>query len=390
MPVKPKLIQKDVTRYYEIPHGPFETPEDVVKSFRYELIKELDRGSYGIVYFARDLRKKKDVACKIIDMGKLKKLILIMLFNFFILFKDPNEESALKDNKNELMVMETVRHPYVIPLYCHFIVKGPNICKLYIFMEFADGGNLYKYLQKQKKLPSEAKSKLYFAQIVSGINHIHSFHIAHRDIKLANILLSTNPASPSGDYVLLVTDFGLSKMVNSSNKLFQTVCGTPVYMAPELFINKPYDPYSVDMWALGVCLYQILSMQLPFNFRGRSQHSVVNDMLNKRFNFDKFSTTPSEEFQDLVCGLLDPNPQNRLTIKDILKHEWISEEIKLAQKLKKQLIKSRSESYQTKIRSNKSIHKKSKEHEKKERNCKEGNKTNKNKPNKKSIDNDDE
>lgn len=276
--------------------------------------------------------------------------------------------------------MEVVRHPYVIPLYCHFIVKGPNICKLYIFMELADGGNLYKYLQKQKKLPSEAKSKLYFAQIVSGINHIHSFHIAHRDIKLANILLTTNPASISGDYVLSVTDFGLSRMVNVSNKLFQTVCGTPVYMAPELFINKPYDPYSVDMWALGICLYQILSMQIPFNFRGRSQYSVVNDMLNKRFNFDKFSKTPSEEFQDLVRGLLDPNPQKRLTIKDTLKHEWICEEVKLAQKLKKQIIKSRSESYKTKARSNKSIHKKSKEYDKdKEKTLKDDSKSNKNK-----------
>lgn len=73
MRVKPKLIKKDVTRFYEIPHGPFETPEDVVKSFRYELIKELDRGTFGVVYIARDLRKKKDVACKIIEMGNATK-----------------------------------------------------------------------------------------------------------------------------------------------------------------------------------------------------------------------------------------------------------------------------------------------------------------------------
>ena len=100
---------------------------------------------------------------------------------------------------------------------------------MYIFMELADGGNFAKFVQKKGTL-TEAEAKLYYAQMVCGINHMHSLGIAHRDIKLQNVLLAKNEKSISGDFTLLVADFGLSRIIHHDEaggiQNNRTICGT--------------------------------------------------------------------------------------------------------------------------------------------------------------------
>ncbi|KAF7495976.1 CBL-interacting serine/threonine-protein kinase 13 [Sarcoptes scabiei] len=314
---KPKLVKKDVTRFYQVPIGPFKKSEDVVKSFGYELKRELDRGGFGVVYIAKDLRKNIDVACKAIEIEPMKK-------------------SALEENKNELLVLEKVRHPYVIPVYCHFIVQGEGNIKMYIFMALADGGNLYKFLKKRGSLIDEQSCKLYYAQILSGINHMHLVGIAHRDIKLQNVLLCSNKSSISGDYLLVVTDFGLSKSVPDRSKLQRSICGTPIFMAPELLLHQPYDAFAVDIWALGISLYMMLSMDVPFDYQ-KPEKIVANDMLKKNWSFQGFKSQPSAEVKDLISRMLEPDPKNRIKMMEIIKHPWIEKEYILAKAVSKSL-----------------------------------------------------
>ena len=192
---------------------------------------------------------------------------------------------AFEENKNELLTIERVRHAYVIKVYCHFVVQGNGFKRMYIFMALADGGNLYKFLKNRNQIITEYQCRLYFAQILCGLNHMHSVGIAHRDIKPQNVLLCSNPNSISGDYTLVVTDFGLSKVVTNEEQLAMSICGTPVFMAPELLQAQPYNPFSADVWALGITLFQMLSLELPFNYH-QPQEIIIQAMMEKRILFE--------------------------------------------------------------------------------------------------------
>ena len=156
-------MKKDVTRFYQVPSPRFKTKEDVIKAFGYTLAKKLDEGGFGTIFIADDIRKKMKVACKWMDIGHAN-----------------SDDSRMADTRNELMILEQMRHPYVIKVLCHFVIQE-NEAKnnMYIFMELANGGNLYKYLKK-KGVPSEEEAKKYLAQIVCGIGHMHAYGIAHR------------------------------------------------------------------------------------------------------------------------------------------------------------------------------------------------------------------
>ena len=114
-------------------------------------------------------------------------------------------------------------------------------------MELADGGNFAKFVQKKGTL-TEAECKLYYAQIVCGINHMHSLGIAHRDIKLQNVLLAKNEKSISGDFTLLVADFGLSRIIHHDNagdiQNNRTICG----MYRETSFPPPNHVLSQSLW----------------------------------------------------------------------------------------------------------------------------------------------
>ena len=314
--------KSEVTRFFKVPSQYFLSKEHVIKSFGYRLEKKLDEGGYGTIFIANDNRKKMKVACKWMDLGTCTN--------------DPR----MLDTHNELTVLEQVRHPYIIKVLCHFIVQADGINNMYIFMELAGGGNLYKYLQKQG-LPNEELSGKYFAQILCGINHMHGYGIAHRDIKLQNVLLVENARSISGDFLMRVSDFGLSTTVKKDTygnvQLNNTTCGTPLFMAPELIDRKPYDAYQVDVWALGISLYLILTLDVPFNFR-QNLPNVVTDMKAKKWEWsDQMLSKPSPLLDSLMKSMLEPEPSQRIRLEDIINHKWISSYYQAAHALSDQL-----------------------------------------------------
>lgn len=160
-PTPSKMEPTEITRLYKIPDGKLKSEDDVINLRGYKLEEKLDAGGFGVIFFARESKKNLRVACKMMELGVDMK------------------DSRVLDMKNELFIMEKVKHLYVVKLFTHFMTQSSEGNRLYIFMELADGGNFAKFVQKKGTL-TETECKLYFAQIACGINHMHSLGIAHR------------------------------------------------------------------------------------------------------------------------------------------------------------------------------------------------------------------
>ena len=322
-PTPSKMEPKEITGLYNVgPGQKFQTEEDIIKFFKYKLEEKLGEGGFGVVYIAVDQTTNARQACKMCQLG------------------NNMNDSRIMDMKNELFIMEKVKHLYIVKLMKHFMCLTPTGNRLYIFMELADGGDFGKFMNKTGPL-TEPQAKLYFAQIICGINHMHSLGIAHRDIKPGNILLKKDTTSLTGDFLLLVTDFGLSRIQHHDNQgqiaMNRTVCGTPIFMAPEILLRKPYVAFGVDIWALGVTLYIMMTSHLPFDFRDRAK--AVKDMVEKKWTFDEdvMKSKPSKEYCSLMQRMIDPNPEQRITMQQLTKDKWLADSYNKAQKLANQL-----------------------------------------------------
>ena len=214
-------------------------------------------------------------------------------------------------------------------------LNHPNITKILevfedddyilISMEYINGGNLFSFVKKRRKL-SEKTAKYLFKQIILGIQHIHSHKIVHRDIKLENILIDLNNN-------IKICDFGIGKILTYNKQLLYDKCGTPMYMAPEILLsskNHGYEGYPVDIWSAGISLYIMLSGTLPFNLKNNESSSLDESSENNiELQYSIINNEPkhiekiSDEARDLLEGLLNKNPNKRLTIDQILNHPWL-------------------------------------------------------------------
>ena len=220
-------------------------------------------------------------------------------------------------------------------------LNHPNITKnlemfedekyILIIMEYINGGNLFSFVKKRRKL-TEKISKFLFKQIILGINHIHSQNIVHRDIKLENILIDINNT-------IKICDFGIGRILSSSEELLYDQCGTPMYMAPEILTcskEKGYKAFPIDIWAAGIALYIMLSGTLPFNIiikcdshiDANNKHKMKNIALRKAIINDepKRIENISDNARDLLHRLLNKDPNKRLKCEEILRHPWINSE----------------------------------------------------------------
>ena len=221
-------------------------------------------------------------------------------------------------------------------------LNHPNITKIletfeddkfyFIIMEYINGGNLFSYVKKRRKL-SEKVAKFLFRQIILAIKHIHSQLIVHRDIKLENILIDMNNN-------VKICDFGIGIILSSEDQDLHSHCGTPMYIAPEIILStkdKGYKGFPVDIWSAGIALYIMLSGKLPFNldddfqddFDGYNNNNIKEK--NKKLKYEIVHNEPkyiekiSDEARNLLNGLLNKNPLKRLTCDQILNHPWFAD-----------------------------------------------------------------
>jgi serine/threonine protein kinase len=166
-------------------------------------------------------------------------------------------------------------------------------------MEVCGGGDLLTYVRKRRKLKEDV-AKFLFTQIITGVRYINSKSVLHRDIKLDNILLTSQ-----GD--VKICDFGVSKIVEPG-EIVTEQCGTPAYIAPEVFENRGYEGYASDIWSAGVVLYAMLYGAVPFKASNMSE-------LHKQVVKCKpsYKNEISEQAIGLLQGMLEKDPKKRLT-----------------------------------------------------------------------------
>ena len=238
----------------------------------------------------------------------------------------PNNEH-MKKIIYETNLMRKLNHPNITKILEMFEDEK----YILIIMEYINGGNLFSFVKKRRKL-TEKISKFLFRQIILGIKHIHSQNIVHRDVKLENILIDLNNT-------IKICDFGIGRILSSPDELIHDQCGTPMYMAPEILScskEKGYKGFPVDIWSAGIALYIMLSGSLPFSVKNENDSLIEgnNNNNNKKKNMalrnaiincePKKIEKISEEARDLLHGLLNKDPNKRLTCDEILKHPWLN------------------------------------------------------------------
>ena len=239
----------------------------------------------------------------------------------------PNNEN-MKKIIYETNLMKKLNHPNITKILEMFEDEK----YILIIMEYINGGNLFSFVKKRRKL-TEKISKILFKQIILGIKHIHSQNIVHRDVKLENILIDLNNT-------IKICDFGIGRILSSPDELIHDQCGTPMYMAPEILScskEKGYKGFPVDIWSAGIALYIMLSGALPFSVKNENDSFLDgNNNNNKRKNIalkkaiinnvPKRIEKISDNARDLLHGLLNKDPEKRMTCDEILNHPWLNNE----------------------------------------------------------------
>ncbi|XP_013858120.1 serine/threonine-protein kinase NIM1 [Austrofundulus limnaeus] len=252
----------------------------------YKIRGEIGCGNFSHVKLGIHALTKDKVAIKILDKTKL----------------DQKTQRLLS---REISSMEKLHHPNIIRLF--EVVE--TLSRLHLVMEYASGGELYTKITTEGKLP-ETESKLVFAQILSAVKHMHENNIIHRDLKAENVFYTSSTCVKVGD-------FGFSTLSRRDETL-NTFCGSPPYAAPELFRDEHYVGVFVDIWALGVMLFFMVTCTMPF------RADTVAKL--KRCIMDGAYVLPSwvpEACQRLIRGILQVVPSDRYTVEQMMGCEWL-------------------------------------------------------------------
>ena len=193
----------------------------------FEVLKVIDKGSFGKVFLV-ELKSNGHLYA----MKRIRKDLLI-------------EKGQIDNTYNERDILLKSDHPFLLGMDYVF----QNDCRIYFFLEYIRGGNLYTNLFKVKRFP-EKTVKFYAAQLVLAIGVLHKHKIVHRDLKPENVLIDE-------DGYIKLADFGLAKFLTNPSQSTATFCGTPEYLAPEIIQSNSHS-FGVDWWTLGILVYELV------------------------------------------------------------------------------------------------------------------------------------
>ncbi|RID42536.1 hypothetical protein BRARA_J02412 [Brassica rapa] len=257
---------------------------------KYEVVKDLGTGNFGVARLLRHKDTKELVAMKYIERGR--KI----------------DENVAR----EIINHRSLKHPNIIRF--KEVILTPT--HLAIVMEYASGGELFERICTAGRF-SEAEARYFFQQLICGVDYCHSLQICHRDLKLENTLLDGSPAP-----LLKICDFGYSKSSILHSRPKSTV-GTPAYIAPEVLSRREYDGKHADVWSCGVTLYVMLVGAYPFedpndpkNFR-----KTIQRIMAIQYKIPDYVHI-SQECKHLLSRIFVTNPAKRITLKEIKNHPW--------------------------------------------------------------------
>ena len=285
---KPELNNVKI-RFLPTPESALKCLEPEPKITDFDILKELGNGSFGRVFLARHKKTKVKYAIKAIDKQNKTNI----------------EEKPYF--RRELEVMYKIHHPNVVKLFGHF--EDNKYC--YFIMEYISKGNVYNLLtiDKTKQLSTKVVATI-MKDVISAAYFLHNMDppIIHRDIKPENVLLHEG-------FIAKLTDFGWSNYIQE-DKERKTVCGTPIYLAPEIIKETGHDE-RVDIWCIGVLLFELTTGKVPF--QGNDIETLKTNILHLKINW------PNEmdpNAKDLISKILKLDPDERLTLEDIIQHEF--------------------------------------------------------------------
>ncbi|KAG2680093.1 hypothetical protein I3760_11G082200 [Carya illinoinensis] len=257
---------------------------------RYEPMKELGSGNFGVARLVRDKKTKELVAVKCIERGK-----------------------KIDENvQREIINHRSLRHPNIVRFKEVFLTPT----HLAIVMEYAAGGELFERICSAGRF-SEDEGRFFFQQLISGVSYCHTMEICHRDLKLENTLLDGSPTPR-----LKICDFGYSKSALLHSQPKSTV-GTPAYIAPEVLQRKEYDGKIADVWSCGVTLYVMLVGAYPFEDPDdpRNFRKTIGRIMSVQYSIPDYVRV-SADCRHLLSRIFVANPGKRITIPEIKNHPW--------------------------------------------------------------------
>lgn len=219
-------------------------------------------------------------------------------------------------NDEEVEALQLLKHcPYIVGALDVFHEADQS----YVVMQEMQGGDLLTRIG-QKGAYQEDEAKVVMQTLLEAVSYCHSKGVCHRDIKPENILLQ----SPEDDVTVRLTDFGLASKFNEEEKMTEA-CGTVLYSAPEVF-DMPAAGYDqrVDLWSCGVVLYVLLAGYAPFD--GESEEEIIQAVASGEFAFHKrYWKHISQSAKDLIVGLLQVDPSQRISVEEALQCEWMKD-----------------------------------------------------------------
>ncbi|XP_050205454.1 serine/threonine-protein kinase SAPK7-like [Mercurialis annua] len=257
---------------------------------KYEVVKDLGAGNFGVARLLRHKETKQLVAMKYIERGH--KI----------------DENVAR----EIINHRSLRHPNIIRF--KEVVLTPT--HLSIVMEYAAGGELFERICSAGRF-SEDEARYFFQQLISGVDYCHFMQICHRDLKLENTLLDGSPAPR-----LKICDFGYSKSSVLHSRPKSTV-GTPAYIAPEVLSRREYDGKLADVWSCGVTLYVMLVGAYPFEDQDdpKNFRKTIQKIMAVQYKIPDYVHV-SQDCRHLLSRIFVANPLRRITLKEIKSHPW--------------------------------------------------------------------
>ncbi|XP_059633519.1 serine/threonine-protein kinase SAPK1-like [Cornus florida] len=257
---------------------------------RFEILKDIGAGNFGVAKLVRDKFTRELLAVKFIERG----------------------QKIDEHVQREIMNHRSLKHPNIVR-FKELLLTPTHLA---IVMEYAAGGELFERICKAGRF-NENEARFFFQQLISGVSYCHSMQICHRDLKLENTLLDGSTAPR-----VKICDFGYSKssVLHSQPK---SKVGTPAYIAPEVLSRKEYDGKLADVWSAGVTLYVMLVGTYPFqdptdpgNFR-----KTITRILSVHYSVPD-CVQISMECRHLLSRIFVGNPEKRITITEIKHHPW--------------------------------------------------------------------
>lgn len=236
---------------------------------------------------------------------------------------DPGRQYVIKKIEKEKMKMvevevgELLQHQHIVKFYEHFQDQHYH----YLVLEFVPGVDMFTWMEFRNFEPiSEKITRKIFRDVCSAIQYCHHRGVAHRDLKLENILI--DPTT----YRVKLIDFGLSSFEKEDSAGCVDVCGSLDYIAPEVLEEQPYSGKKSDMWSLGVILFSLLFCNFPFSSEERMDALLPPEGQSRKphppLEFPKRASVSSGA-KDLCRKMLDMDPDSRFTIDEVMQHPWL-------------------------------------------------------------------